>query len=112
MDRLAAPVMPTRVNFRGSKRIRKLATYEVLCDEAMQDTTATETTLPQVRFYCLLIGRHMDLSTRGGERIWWLVLRSLTDSNVYQRVGIGYFQRKFRDFDLFDCAKTVTVKVI
>lgn len=61
----------------------------------------------------LLTSRVMSDPTTGGRRYWWLVLRQVgVRSNVYKRVGLGYFQVLRRSFYLFDGASLETIKLI
>jgi hypothetical protein len=115
----------------------KLYSYEVLCDEeldlgpyeehdgqnevcwfsgnCLQDNTclsvSTSNHATQGRYYCLQIEVTSDYRA-GGTRNWWLLLRKLPNTDVYKRVGLGYYQVLWRKFHLFEKGQTGIVIIV
>lgn len=81
--------------------------YEVLMDDKMSSGSSFSEPC-----FCLLVGNHYDTAT-GGARVWWLVLRCLSQKgNSYQRIGIGYYQEYTRSLHLFDTCSVETSQII
>src|SRR6266536_611248 len=100
-----------------------LYSYEVLCDEELnlslwrdrrndacwtkgyciyQNCACLAARMTTGRYYCLEIGVNKDSRTLG-KRYWWLLLEKKTaDEDIYERVGLGYYQVLRRSFHLFE----------
>ncbi|CZR69617.1 uncharacterized protein PAC_19517 [Phialocephala subalpina] len=63
-------------------------------------------------FCCLKVGVTTDTGS-DGQRHWWLLLEQLPgNKNVYQRVGLGYYQVLYRGFHLFVNTESHTITIV